>query len=259
MINFEEAGSGPAVLLLHGGGLDLRSWDEQVPVLAAAGYRVIRADARGHGRSPTPTTPFRQCDDIAGLLRHLGIARATLVGLSMGGGAATDTALEHPELVAGLAVCGAGTNEPVFEDPWLTGLQAQMAAAEQRRDAPAWIELFLRALVVGPYREPGELDQEVLGRCREMVTATVATHVRPDAVAPSHVAGSWGRLGEIGVPALGIYGTLDAVDHVAMVERFAAAVPGAGLASVAGAAHMPPMEQPGAFNELLLDFLRSAP
>ena len=53
---------------------------------------MIRFDARGHGRSETPTEPFRQCDDVAELLGGAGVERATLVGLSMGAGAATDTA-----------------------------------------------------------------------------------------------------------------------------------------------------------------------
>jgi pimeloyl-ACP methyl ester carboxylesterase len=108
---------------------------------------------------------------------------------------------------------------------------------------------------VGPYREPPEVDQDVLARCREMITDTVRHHVRPDAVAPGHVRGSWARLGEIGVPALGVVGELDAPDHVAMVERFAAAVPGCRVVRIGGAAHMPNMERPADFNAALLDFL----
>jgi pimeloyl-ACP methyl ester carboxylesterase len=257
MIHYTEAGAGDPVVLLHGGGVDLRMWDAQVPALAAT-HRVIRPDARGHGRSPTPTEPFRQCDDVAELLDHLGLRRAVLVGLSMGAGAATDTALEYPDRVSGLVVCGAGTNEPTFADPWLTGLQRRMAEAEQRRDAPAWIELFLQGLVIGPYRTADQVDPDVLGRCREMVTATVANHVRPDAVAPHHVTGSWERLGEIRVPAMAVHGTLDAADHVGMAERFAAAVPGCRLVRIEGAAHMPNMERPDEFNRALLDFLRTA-
>ena len=255
MLYHEEAGAGEVVVLLHAGGTDLRMWDDQVPALAAR-YRVIRVDARGHGRSPTPREPFRQCDDIADLLRGLGVRRATLVGVSMGGGAAADTALEYPGLVAGLVVCGAGTNEPTFTDPWLTGLQHEMAVAQQRLDAPAWIDLFLKALVIGPYRET--VAPTVLARCREMVTDTVRNHVRPDAVAPTAVTGSWPRLGEIRVPALGLYGDLDAPDHVAMVKRFAAAVPGAELAIVPDTGHLPNMERPAEFNAILLGFLRSA-
>ena len=61
MLYHEEAGAGEVVVLLHAGGTDLRMWDDQVPALAAR-YRVIRVDARGHGRSPTPREPFRQCE-----------------------------------------------------------------------------------------------------------------------------------------------------------------------------------------------------
>jgi pimeloyl-ACP methyl ester carboxylesterase len=254
MIHHLEAGAGDPVVLLHGGGVDLRMWDAQVPALAAT-HRVIRPDARGHGRSPTPTAPFRQCDDVVELLDHLGVRRAVLVGLSMGAGAATDTALEYPDRVSGLVVCGAGTNEPTFDDPWLTGLQKRMAEAQQRLDAPAWIDLFLQALVVGPYRAPEDVDPDVLGRCRQMVTATVTDHARPDAVAPHHIRGSWERLGEIAVPAMAIYGALDAADHVAMAQRFAAAVTGCRLVRIEGAAHMPNMERPADFNRALRDFL----
>ncbi|MCA2218124.1 alpha/beta fold hydrolase [Jidongwangia harbinensis] len=254
MIHYEEAGTGDAVVLLHAGGMDLRSWDDQVPALSAT-HRVIRVDARGHGRSPTPTEPFRQCDDIAELLDHLGVRRATLVGVSMGAGAATDTALEYPRLVSGLVVSGAGTNESVFTDPWILDLQRRMAEAQQRMDAATWMELYLQVLVVGPDRTADQVDPDVLARCREMLTATVTNHVRPEAVAPTHVPGSWERLGEIGVPAMGIYGALDVTDHVAMVERFAAAVPGCALVRIDGAGHMPAMERPGAFTDAVLDLL----
>jgi pimeloyl-ACP methyl ester carboxylesterase len=254
MIHYEETGTGHPVVLLHGGAMDLRMWDDQVPALAAH-HRVIRVDARGHGRSETPTTPFRQCDDIAELLGKLGVERAALVGLSMGAGAATDTTLEYPHLVSHLVVCGAGTNEPAFGDPWIVDLQRRMAEAQQRLDAAAWIDLFIKMGVVGPYRE--EMDETVLARCREMITDTVRNHVRPDAVAPSHVRGSWERLGEISVPALGIIGSLDAVDHQEMVDRFVAAVPGAQKAVIDGAAHMPNMERPAEFNDVLVRFLSS--
>jgi pimeloyl-ACP methyl ester carboxylesterase len=252
MIHYEASGQGHPVVLLHGGALDLRMWDDQVPAFERR-HRVIRVDARGHGRSETPTTPFRQCDDIAELLGKLGIARAALVGVSMGAGAATDTALEYPSLVSHLVVIGAGTNEPTFTDPWMLDIQRQLAEAEQRLDAPAWIELSLKQGALGPYRDT--MDPEVLSRCREMISDTVANHVRPDAVPPHHVRGSWQRLGEIAVPALGVVGALDARDHHEMVDRFVAGVPGARKAVIDGAAHLPNMDRPAEFNELVLQFL----
>jgi len=250
MIHYEESGRGHPVVLLHGGALDLRMWDDQVPAFEQR-HRVIRVDARGHGRSETPTTTFRQCDDIAELLGRLGISRAALVGLSMGAGAATDTALEYPSLVSHLVVIGAGTNEPVFRDPWILDVQRRMAEAQQRLDAPAWIELFLRMGVVGPHRA----TVDILDRCREMVRHTVQHHVRPDAVAPDHVRGSWERLPALRVKALGIAGSIDVSDHIEMVKRFVKLVPGARYAEIDGVAHMPNMERPAEFNELVLEFL----
>ena len=251
MIHYEEAGRGPVVVFLHGGALDRREWDDQM--VLADRFRVIRVDARGHGRSETPMEPFRQCDDIAALLGHLGVERAALVGLSMGAGAATDTALEHPHLVSHLVVCGAGTNEPTFVDPWMLDIQRQMAEAQARLDAPAWIELALRQGVIGPYRDKAEKSVE--DRCRRMITDTVSNHVKPGMTTPTHVKGSWERLGEIKVPALGVIGTLDAPDHHAMVERFVRNVPGARKAEIEGAAHVVNMDRPDAFNELLTQYL----
>jgi pimeloyl-ACP methyl ester carboxylesterase len=252
MLHYEEAGSGPPVVLLHGGALDLRMWDDQMEAFAAR-HRTIRLDARGHGKSETPTTPFRQCDDVVELLDHLGIARAALVGLSMGAGTATDTTLEYPDRVSHLVVCGAGTNEPVFTDPWMLDVQRQMASAQQRMDAPEWIRLFLTMGALGPHRD--DMDKSVLDRCREMIIDTVRNHVRPDAVAPTHVQGSWARLGEIGIPALGIVGSLDADDHLAMVQRFVDGVPQSRKYEIGGAAHMPNMERPAEFNSVVLAFL----
>ena len=254
MINYEDTGSGPAVVLLHGGAMDLRMWDDQMAALTAD-HQVIRFDARGHGRSVTPTEPFRQCDDVAALLGRLGVERATLIGLSMGAGAATDTALEYPHLVEKLVVMCAATNEPTFTDPWILDIQRQMVDAQQHLDAPRWIELFLREGLIGPYREAADVDPTVLARCREMITDTVRNHVRPDAVPPHHVQGSWERLGEIAVPCLGFVGSLDVSDHTAMVRRFAAATKNCEVVEIGGTAHMPNMERPAEVNQALLHFL----
>lgn len=112
------------------------------------------------------------------VLGELGVERAALIGLSMGAGAATDTALEYPHMVSRLVVCGAGTNEPTFDDPWIRDLQRRQAEAQQALDATRWIELFLEMGVVGPYRTADEVEPDVLARCREMVTDTVTRHAR---------------------------------------------------------------------------------
>src|SRR6185503_16516762 len=72
---YETRGSGPAVVLLHGGGLDHTMWDPQVEALARS-YRVIRFDARGHGRSTARMPPFSMHEDLRRVLDHLGVERA---------------------------------------------------------------------------------------------------------------------------------------------------------------------------------------
>lgn len=80
---YHDAGTGDPVILLHGGFLDHRMWDEQIPVLESR-YRVVAPDARGHGASANASRPFRHADDLAALLFHLDIGPAVIVGLSMG-------------------------------------------------------------------------------------------------------------------------------------------------------------------------------
>lgn len=253
-LHVEEAGEGPPVLLLHGGALDHRMWTDQVPALVAAGHHVVVPDARGHGASSTPTAPFRQCDDVAALVERLDAGPAVLVGLSMGGGAAVDTALEHPHLVRGVVTVGSGTNEPTFTDPFALDVLADWQRAQAALDLDAWVEAFLR-FASGPHRSLDEVDPDVVARLREMVVHTLTTHARPDAVTPHHVTGSWDRLGEITIPVLAVLGELDVSDHLAMGRRLAAEVAQGYEVVIEGAAHYPPLERPGQFNAALLEFL----
>lgn len=95
-LHYETSGSGPAVVLLHGGGLDLTMWDPQVETLSRS-FHVIRYDSRGHGRSTAPMGPYSMVEDLRRVLDHLGVQQAHVVGLSMGGGVALDFASAYPE------------------------------------------------------------------------------------------------------------------------------------------------------------------
>ena len=97
----EGARGGPTVVLAHSLGTSMRMWDPQVPSLAS-GHRVVRYDARGHGRSPVPSGPFTIedfADDLLQLLDRLDVERAHLVGLSLGGMAAMSLAADRPDRV----------------------------------------------------------------------------------------------------------------------------------------------------------------
>src|SRR5687768_17047142 len=92
---YEAAGRGPAVVFVHGGLVDSRLWDDQLKEFSKR-HRVVRYDLRGYGQSAAPTADFSPVEDLRALLAFLGVERATVVGLSLGGIIAADFALEHP-------------------------------------------------------------------------------------------------------------------------------------------------------------------
>jgi 3-oxoadipate enol-lactonase len=104
---YDEAGRGPAIVLLHGGLGDSGLWEPAVPFLAEH-FRTIRTDFRFFGRSAGPAVPFSHVDDVLGLLDALALGRAALVGLSYGGRVAIDVALRAPERVWALAAVAPG-------------------------------------------------------------------------------------------------------------------------------------------------------
>src|SRR3712207_5074751 len=89
----EETGTGEPVLLLHAGVTDRRVWDQTVPMLENAGFRAIRYDVRGFGRSAAPTEPHSLVADALAVLTAAGVEAAHFVGLSQGAATSVDTAL----------------------------------------------------------------------------------------------------------------------------------------------------------------------
>ncbi|MCD0447266.1 alpha/beta hydrolase [Glycomyces sp. A-F 0318] len=244
-----ETGTGRPLVLLHGGFLDHRMWDDQVPAFADR-YRVIAPDARGHGRSANATAPFRHADDLAALLRRLGTGPAVLVGVSMGAATAVDTALEHPDLVAAVVVSGAGTSEPHFEDPWTTAVLAEWTGAMAAGETDAAAVAFTR-FAAGPHRRLDDLDPEVVHRLMTMTKETFAKHSlgEPDWSVP--VPDTWIRAERITVPVHAVNGAADSPDHLAMAERLVRIVGTGTVTAIDDAAHYPNLERSEAFNAVL--------
>jgi pimeloyl-ACP methyl ester carboxylesterase len=254
---YRDTGTGDPLVLLHGGFLDHHMWHAQTA--AFAGHcRVIALDARGHGASANASRPFRHTDDVAALLRHLDLGPAVLVGLSMGGGTAVDTALEYPDMVRALVVSGVGTSQPRFADPWTLEVLNKWQAALAAGDADAWLAQF-ELFGVGPHRQPADVDEEVMRQTRRMARHTIAKHTADEGDRLVPVADTWGRVASIAVPVLAINGDLDSPDHIAMAEQLVRAVPDGRVAAVPGTAHYPNMEKPRVFNEILAGFLRELP
>lgn len=246
------------VVLLHGGAVDRRMWANQMTGLGDR--RVVAPDARGHGESSDAVAPYRLADDVVALLDALEIERAVLVGLSMGGGTAVDVALEHPGRVAGLVVCGTGTSEPEFTDPWCVGTFARWREAEQRGDLEGWIDAFM-AFTAGPDRSREDVDPAVWDLVEQMARDTLAQHLQVDAdgnpvppVPPTPVTETWERLASIDVPVLALCGDDDGVDHRQMGRRLAREVERGTFVTAPGA-HYPNLEDPQAFRAAVRTFL----
>ena len=132
---YEEAGKGPAVILLHGAFLDRHTWDLQMPALARR-HRAVRYDIRPFGESSLPEQPYKTTDDLLALMDALKIDRADLVGHSFGGGVAIDFTLEHPTRVASLALVNSGvTGATLPADEQKEAMQVFMSARESELSA----------------------------------------------------------------------------------------------------------------------------
>src|SRR5215203_5592093 len=251
-IAYDVAGSGPPVLLLHAGIGDRRMWDAQVPAFAEH-FTVIRSDARGFGETRKPDAPFSPYADAIALLDYLTISRAHFVGVSMGSQTAIEAAVAAPDRVSALVAVAARTGTPV--SPALRAGWDRVDELYEAGDIARAVEYELRMWVDGPDRSPDAVDVEVRERVREM---NAALFVRDDDAGEEIPLDppAAERLAEISAPTLIVYGDKDFMDVREAAEPLAAAIPGARLVVISDAAHLPQMERPELFNEIVLEFLR---
>ncbi|MEV4481023.1 alpha/beta fold hydrolase [Micromonospora coxensis] len=253
---YDDLGSGSAVVLLHAGIADRRMWRGQLAALAER-HRVIALDLRGYGDSELPPSPFAHHDDVVGLLDALGIERAALVGCSFGGAVAIDTALAHPTRVSALALFGSAISGNEWSEE-TEQLWEKLVGEVDPEDFAATAAGEVRFWVVGPAREPGDVDPELIAFAEEMDRRALAAEVALSAVEVGELdPPAIGRLGELRLPVLVTAGAADVRDIARIADRIAAEVPGAvRLPDVPDAAHLLPLERPEAVDAALRDFLR---
>ncbi len=251
---YEVAGQGDALVLIHAGIADSAMWDAHLAALARS-RQVIRFDLRGFGQSPACAGPYSPRADLRALLDHLGVRRATLVGVSLGGALALDFALEYPALVDRLVLVGARPSGAA-PSPELLRRWDEINDAEEAGDIARAVELELRLWVDGPRRSPQAVDPEVRERVRVMNTRNFALAV-PDAAPQPLQPPALGRLSQVDAPTLIVAGAEDVADVVAAADLLEQGIPGSRKVILLNAAHMLPMEHPALFNTVLLDFLKS--
>jgi pimeloyl-ACP methyl ester carboxylesterase len=255
VLAYDEVGTGSPVVLLHAGIADRRMWRGQVAALAAR-HRVIVPDLRGYGDSELPPTPFAHHDDVVGLLDALDLPRAALVGCSFGGSVAIDTALAHPDRVSALALFDAAVSGNTWSEE-ANNLWDELIGEVNPDDFAAGAAGEVRFWVVGPGRQPADVDPELIAFAQEMDQRALAAELALGAVEVAELEPpAIGRLGELRLPVLVTAGAADVPDISALADRIAAEVPGAiRLPNVPDAGHLLPLERPEAVNAALLDFL----
>lgn len=243
--------TGRAVCLVHSLAADITMWAEQVPALLDAGCAVLRIELRGHGGSEATPGPYRMAelgDDLAFVLREVGLGPVDYVGLSLGGMAGQALALGHPGLLRSIVICDALPESlPNASEIWGPRIRAVRAAGSCAPVAQATVERWLtpefRAAKPARWAEIratiAATDAEGYAGCAEAICAF------------SHVA----RLPSLAVPALVLCGADDHAVPPAEGERLAKLVPDGRFVAVAGARHLPNVEKPEVFNRLLLEWL----
>ncbi|MEV5976292.1 alpha/beta fold hydrolase [Streptomyces sp. NPDC052114] len=239
-------GEGLPLVLLHPGVGDSRIWDGILPRLTKR-HRVIRYDARAYGRSPAPTAAFSLVEDLIAVLDHFGVARAVLVGSSMGGATALSLALRDPARVAGLALVVPSVTGA--DDPLPPELMAEVGRLAEAGDVEGIVTLMRRtSAAVGT----GD-DTEVTELLRAVVPAWLAVH-------PHHVPDPpvFDRLGELDVPCVLVLGEQDQPEVVRVNEVMAERIPGCRLVRLAHSDHFPTVREPDAVVEAVLDAYAAA-
>jgi 3-oxoadipate enol-lactonase len=250
-IYYEIAGSvEPTVVLIHGGLLDCHMWDDQFELLSKT-HRVLRYDASAHGRSTLPPDAYWDHADLRGLLDHLAIDRAVLVGLSLGGRIAIDFVLEDPQRVEAVVAVSSGLGGYRFTSEDYLKDRDAMIAAWQAGDFENVVEAFQRSWTDGPHRMPEQVDPLVRERVRAMARNKIESAMEGRTLRQPAID----RLSELEVPMLVVVGELDVAGILEIADLLVDADPNAALVVVPGVAHMVNMEKPEEFNKLLLDFL----
>ena len=244
-IDYEVSGRGPAVLLSHGYSATRRMWDDQHRALGDR-YRVISWSMRGHGETESPADPAaysadQTVADMRALLGHVGVERAVIGGLSLGGYVSLAFYLAHPEMVRALVICdsGPGYRNADARRQWNERAQERAVALETRGLA-----------ALGQSREVRESaslhrSAQGLARAARGMLAQEGSRV---------IDG----LGAIDVPTLIIVGDKDQ-PFIAPCEYMAKKISGARLEVIRDAGHSSNLDQPEAFNRVLGDFLDSLP
>jgi pimeloyl-ACP methyl ester carboxylesterase len=249
---YDVHGEGPAIVLLHPGLWDRRTWDRETATYADAGYRVVRYDARGYGGSSRLTgEPYSHVRDLLALLDALHIPKAALVGCSMGGAIAIDFALAHPDRAWALVAIAPGLSgfeSTPDEDAWWEERDGPIQAAIDAGDVERAQDLRLEIWApLGTDGAAGAAIRQIAFDNIHEVTMDESAQEELDPPAAT-------RLGEIDVPTLVIAAKHDPPFMLRLADMVVHGIRGARHVAI-DADHVVNLRAPEAFDAAVLPFL----
>jgi 3-oxoadipate enol-lactonase len=248
-LNHRIDGSGRRVLLLHAVGMDLTLLDALTAIMAKD-FTILRADLRGHGKSPyAPTDKLNDyADDVHALLIKLNFAPCAVVGFAMGGMVTQALAVKCPHDVSALVL--ANINHRQTKESF-AALMSRVADA-QRDGMAALVDTTMRRWFTDPFIARGG-DAAVRQRL-----ATDDVRAWCDGFTAMANVDTAARLNTINVPTLCLAGEVDKSTPPPVVKAMADAIPGARFAVLPGAPHMPFVEMPQDVANAVMPFLKKA-
>jgi 3-oxoadipate enol-lactonase len=270
-MTYDQAGTGPAIILLHGFPFNRSMWREQMEFFCSAGYRVVAPDLRGLGENPAPTsvgdssssadlrrksvppaTMEAMARDVAALMDELKIDRAVICGLSMGCYVAFEFIHKFPSRVQALVLCGARAPGPDEAERASREAQAQRVLHEGMGFGVESISKNL--LAAATVRD----KPDMVARVTEMLLQTDPVGAAAAQRGMAARRDYSNDLPNIKLPTLIIAGREDGVRTPADAEFIEHGIKGSRLVVIDGAGHLMNMEQPEVFNHALLDFLKQS-
>lgn len=250
-IAYDDVGSGPVVVLLHGFPFNRTMWRGQVAVLQQ-NHRVIVPDLRGHGESaivPGPSTMELMAGDVAGLLDSLDIAEATIGGLSMGGYVALAFYRLFPSRVRSLILAATraqGDNDEAKRNREVQAAKARQEGMEGIADA-----LLPKLLTADTVTKRSEIVKHLRGMMASTKPEGAAVALEGMAIRSDQTS----FLSQIVTPTLILVGCEDAITPPADAQLMHREIPGSRLEIIKGAGHVLNLEKPDEFNAAMMKFL----
>ena len=239
----------PWLVLSHSLACNVRMWDPQIAALKDR-FRILAFDTRGHGGTSAPAGPYTLellADDLKALLDHLKIAKPHYCGLSMGGMIGQTFALKYPGILRTLVLADTSSRIP----PEVGPVWEDRIKIAQTQGMQALVQPTLERWFTASYRSA---HPEAMDRVGKLIAGTpVAGYVGCCRAIPK--LDLTDRLKEIKVPILVVVGAEDQGTPVAMSQAIHDNAPGSKLVVIPKAAHLSNIEQPGAFDQALKDFL----